>query len=689
MSDVGIESVSRRRNIGSISSFPVVWCLVTTATLGVFVASLFIGPTEIPPSAFAASLVDYDLASDAHVVARDVRLPRALLALLVGGSLAAAGTTMQGVTRNPLAGPSIMGLSGGGALATLIALILVPGLSYNASIAASLLGATLGYGCVLAVACLSPNGFSPTRITLAGAVTSSFLSSLTQGLVIAFAMSGSMLFWTVGGISNVTWPQVAAVAPGCLVGWAGLLWLAPTVTILGLGNDVAVGLGVRTRSIRIAATICVLVLTGGAVAVAGPVAFVGVMVPHVCRSLVGADYRRLIPLSIIAGAGLTGLADLLSRTVAGDGGEIPLGVVTAALGAPCFVWLIRGTARKRLDGGVPGAVNSAPVTHWPSRRAFPLLLGLLSLSVIISVHVGEVYYSPATIFQTLLGEGLPEQNLVLWSFRFPRVMFALLVGSGIAVAGAVMQGVLRNDLVEPGILGVSSGASLAIVLSLVLLGHAILQSALILPLAAIGGALAAVLLIWLLCLNENPSSPRLLLTGVAVSAALGAVALLVSTQIESDEYAFSVAFSAGSLSGAGWNYVIALAIWLGLLGPLVWTFSPTLDVLALGDEVATGLGVLVRIVSMLLLGMAVLICAACMSLAGGILFLGLIAPHIARRLVGTSHARLIPASGIIGATLLAWADLAGSHLIPGIVLPAGVMVSALGAPYFLFLLTRR
>ena len=144
-----------------------------------------------------------------------------LLALLVGGSLAVAGAVMQGVTRNPLAGPSIMGLSGGGSLASLIALIAVPDLSYNGAIAASFLGAVLGYGCVLAVACLSPDGFSPTRMALAGAVTSAFFSAITQGLVIAFAMTSSMLYWTIGGIVNVSWSQVVAVLPVCVLGLLG------------------------------------------------------------------------------------------------------------------------------------------------------------------------------------------------------------------------------------------------------------------------------------------------------------------------------------------------------------------------------------------------------------------------------------------------------------------------------------
>ena len=208
-----------------------------------FLASALIGPRSIGPGDFFHAITDYDAQSDAHLIARDIRLPRAVLGLMVGGSLAVAGAIMQGVTRNPLAGPTIMGLSGGGSLAVLVALITIPGLSYNGSIAASFVGALLGYACVWTVAAMSPGGFAPARMALAGAVTSALLASITQGLIIGYAMAGDMLFWTAGGIANVTWPQVLAVTPCFIVGLIGAFWLAPSITVLSLGGETAIGLG--------------------------------------------------------------------------------------------------------------------------------------------------------------------------------------------------------------------------------------------------------------------------------------------------------------------------------------------------------------------------------------------------------------------------------------------------------------
>jgi iron complex transport system permease protein len=251
----------------------------------------------------------------------------------------------------------------------------------------------------------------------------------------------------------------------------------------------------------------------------------------------------------------------------------------------------------------------------------------------------------------------------------------------------MFQSVLRNDLAEPGILGVSAGANLAIVLVLATMTNMVLASVFFLPASAVGGAMVAMLFVYFLSLNSRYSSIRLLLTGVAVSAALGALTLLITLQLSERLYKVAVAFTAGSLSTAGWNYVAVLAIWLGVLIPLAWSQAPTLNVLRTGDETATGLGVAVGRRSFLLLALAVANCAACMALAGGVTFLGLIAPHIARRLVGPNHTLVIPACAQIGATLLLLADVAGNSLF-SVELPAGVMVSAFGAPYFLYLLAR-
>jgi iron complex transport system permease protein len=654
--------------------------------LGIVIANVLVGPTEFDVQTVINSFVRFDSANDAHLVIRDIRLPRSLVTIVVGANLAVAGAVMQGVTRNPLAGPTIMGLSGGASLASLVSLMAWPSMTYNGSMVATFVGAAFGYGCVLAVAIAVPGGLSPARLALAGIVVSAFFSAITQALVIVYAMANTMLYWTIGGVTNVSWEQVVAVLPCTVFGLLGLWLLAPQITILSLGEEVATNLGIRSGRVKLCSTLLVLLLTGAAVAVAGPVGFVGLMVPHLCRMVVGADQRRLLPLCMIAGAALTTLADLISRTALGARGELPLGVVTAVLGAPFFLWLIRSHRKVRLDRTVP--VQGRARVCWSARKVVPLALVLLFTVFLIGLQYGRADLSYKSIALALIGQGTPEDHLILWSIRLPRLVFATLVGIGVAVAGALFQSVLRNDLAEPGILGVSSGVSFAIVLLLALLGRSAFSSIYLIPLAGICGAVITTLLIYLLCHGGEHSAQRLLLTGVAVSSVISAITLLLSLQISSDAHAFVVAFGAGSLNAADWNYVAILGSALMVLVPLAWSFSPTLNVLRLGDQTATGLGIAVTICSLSLLTLAVALCAFSLSLAGAMLFLGLIAPHIARRLVGSDHAAIIPVAGLVGATLLIVADTLGATLLTNAEIPAGVFVSVLGAPYFLFLMTR-
>ena len=312
--------------------------------------SLSTGQTDVGPDDYLHAFTSYDPANNAQVAAREIRLPRVVLAALVGCCLATAGAVMQGVTRNVLAGPSIMGLSTGGTFCLLLGLLLLPAMRYHEAILLSLAGAALGYATVCAVGLLSRGGLTPVRLALAGAVVSSLLGALTHTLTIYFAMHDELLYWTAGGIANVSWSQVGMMLPPSLLGMGGALWLAPKVTVLSLGEEVAGGLGQQVKRVRLGATFCVLLLTAGATAVAGPVGFVGVMVPHVARMLVGVDYRRVLPMTAVLGAGLTVLADTCARTM-GGGQEVPLGLFTTMIGAPFFVALARRRVSHRAFQG--------------------------------------------------------------------------------------------------------------------------------------------------------------------------------------------------------------------------------------------------------------------------------------------------------------------------------------------------
>ncbi len=327
-------------------------------------------------------------------------------------------------------------------------------------------------------------------------------------------------------------------------------------------------------------------------------------------------------------------------------------------------------------------------TMYRWQRVTPILIGLTLLVLLGGMQLGYLSMGPVRIVQTLLGHTSDAERMILLDFRLPRVVFALLVGMGISVSGVLLQGVLRNDLAAPGILGVAAGGNLSVILVL-LIGGMQLASPWIVPGASIVGGLATMLLVCLLAYDGRRFSPiQLLLTGVAVSAAIGSITLVVSLYVDRQVYAYTVAWMSGSLSKGDWNYNAALAVWMAVLLPLTWSLAPTINILRLGDEVATGLGLWVHGQLVLLLALAVALSAVCMALAGGIVFLGLLGPHIARRLVGPNHVVLLPTAALMGALLLLAADTAGRTVLAPAEIPAGVAVSALGAPYFLFLLMR-
>lgn len=317
-------------------------------------------------------------------------------------------------------------------------------------------------------------------------------------------------------------------------------------------------------------------------------------------------------------------------------------------------------------------------------RTFIALLGIVVFVSLASLGMGSQWMSPIALSSSLLGYGNETQQMIVWSFRMPRVLLVLLVGWGIAISGVMMQGVLRNDLAEPGILGVTTGGNLGITLALSLFGIQI-ASPWTLPAMSMAGGLCVVLAVCGLAIDRGGIYPaRLLLTGVAVSAAVGAFTLVLSLNVDRQIYSQALAWATGSFNKADWNYVLALAAWLGLLMPVVMAICPVLNILRLRDENVISLGVSVFHWRLLLLVIAVALGSAAMAMSGGIVFLGLIAPHIARRLSGPQHGRLVPTTGLMGMLLLLIADTAGRTLLAPVEIPAGIMVGGVGGIYFVY-----
>ncbi|PZE22286.1 FecCD family ABC transporter permease [Paenibacillus xerothermodurans] len=320
-----------------------------------------------------------------------------------------------------------------------------------------------------------------------------------------------------------------------------------------------------------------------------------------------------------------------------------------------------------------------------------LVLGtLIMLFFLISINTGQVRLSPAALWQTLWGNGTAREELILFEFRLPRIVVALLIGTGFAVSGCILQGLTRNALAEPGILGINAGAGLAVILFISYFPDNQSASVYALPfIAFLGAGLTAALIYILSVKRDGELSPsRLLVTGVAVAAAIASLILVLTIRLDPAQYQFVSIWLAGSIRGSSWQFVIALLPWLALLIPLVLLKSQVLNILALGDLTASGLGANVPRQRMALLAIAVALAGSCVAVGGGIAFVGLIAPHLARRLVGPQHQYALPVSALLGALLLIVADAVSRMIFTSGEIPTGIVVALIGAPYFLMLLAK-
>lgn len=322
----------------------------------------------------------------------------------------------------------------------------------------------------------------------------------------------------------------------------------------------------------------------------------------------------------------------------------------------------------------------------------PLVLTLLGVAIIaaclLSLNLGFINIGPLEVLRTLTGGGSEQQELVLYSFRLPRIVLALLVGSSLALSGGILQGVSQNGLADPGILGINAGAGVAVI-GLLYFSSVAAAPAFLLPVVAFFGAAVAALLIYGLAYKGGSVTPaRLLLVGIAVNAGLGAAMLVLSLRLDEQLYTYAVAWLEGTIAGVAWRQVLALLPWSVVLLPLAFYKAHTLNVLNLGDHVATGLGAGVERQRLLLVALAVALAGSAVSVAGGIGFVGLVAPHVARRLVGPNHRVMLPTAMLAGALLLVMADILARNLLAPVELPVGIVVAVIGAPYFLYLLAR-
>jgi iron complex transport system permease protein len=315
---------------------------------------------------------------------------------------------------------------------------------------------------------------------------------------------------------------------------------------------------------------------------------------------------------------------------------------------------------------------------------------LILLTALLSMNIGFIRLPPLDLLKTLLGTGTERQRLILFDFRLPRIVIAVLIGMGLAAASAILQGLSLNGLADSGVLGINTGAGCMVVLYLLVLRSATVKHPLLLPFMAFAGGIASAALICFLACRKGRGLPgsRILLTGIGVNLGLGAFMAVLTIRMDPQLYDFVIRWFSGTIWGVNWKFVLALLPWLLALIPFALYQAESLDILSLGDPAALGLGLNIEREKLKLLLVSVALSSSCVAVGGGMCIVGLHAPHIARRFNGAIDIRVIPAAAMIGGVLVLGADTAARFIFSPREIPAGIAVSFFGAPYFLYRMTK-
>ncbi|WP_293774916.1 Fe(3+)-hydroxamate ABC transporter permease FhuB [uncultured Pantoea sp.] len=600
-------------------------------------------------------------------------LPRTVLALLVGAGLGLAGLLFQQILRNPLAEPTTLGVSSGAQLGITVATLWhLPG-GVLAQQFAALSGALLVGALVFGVAW--GRRLSPVTLILAGLVLSLYSGAVNQIFAIFnHDQLQNMFLWSTGALNQMGWENVQQLWPRLLLAFVVALALLRPLTLMGLDDNVAKNLGLSLSVARIGGLGLAILLSAQLVNVAGIIGFIGLFAPLLAKLLGG---RRLISRMILApltGALLLWLADSCVMWLSQHWRDIPTGTATALLGVPILLWLL---PRLR-TGSVPPALNQGDRVPAERQNLRWLLIGLIILGLL--VWGGLAFGRDAQGWRISAGEML--HALLPW--RAPRLLAALVTGLMLGVAGSLIQRLTGNPMASPEVLGISSGAACGVVVMMFFVsGDALVW---LLPAGALGAALT--LLVIMAVASRGGFSPeRMLLAGMALNSAF--VTLLMLLLASGDpRMGGLLTWISGSTYNISGTQAIQSALCALLLVGLAPLATRWLTLLPLGSATARSAGMALTPARLSLLLLAAALTASATLTIGPLSFVGLMAPHMARMLGFRRALPQLLLSGLLGAGLMVLADWCGRMLAFPDQIPAGLMATFLGAPYFIWLLRR-
>ncbi|MFF9347870.1 Fe(3+)-hydroxamate ABC transporter permease FhuB [Streptomyces sp. NPDC014734] len=713
--------------------------------------SLCVGAGEVGPGGALDYLLNrHGARADSRLalVIGDLRLPRTLTAVLVGAALGVAGCLLQAVTRNPLAETGLLGVNAGASLGVVAGIALLGLDSGYAYLVCAFVGAVTASGLVLLIAGRGRGG-SPMRLVLAGSALGATFGGLTSVIVVNSAETYDRFrFWVLGSLAGVEgFGELYRLLPVLVIGFVIALLVTRPLSALALGDDLARGLGHRPSLIRTTVAAAVTLLTAAAVALAGPISFLGLLAGFLARSLAGTRTAARIVLAGLIGAGVLTVADVAARVVSRPF-EAPVSVIVALIGAPVLIGIVRsrqlaamGMAEPAADGvpsgrgGRPGlssrltgvvrrprpvagtgtatgtktphgaaagrptmapagtlgagtaVLRRGPLSLLVHRRPALAVLALAALALVavtLSAYAGQSDMGVTRTFRAVLGQGDRFDVLLVQKFRLGRIVAGLVAGAALGLAGCLTQTLARNRLATPELLGVNDGATAAILLSVTFSTTGTFGSWWAGPL----GALAAVLVVTTVSGGLGRRGYRVLVVGLAMSALASAVTQVVLSRRSLNSASSLYVWTSGSLNGRGYSVAVPVLIGLAVLVPAALVVARHLAVLRFDDATASSVGVRPDRVRLLCMLLAVALAGLAVGVCGPVAFVALASPVIAARLAGPLRVPLV-GSVLTGAVMVVAADALGRIAFSGVELPVGVVTTVLGGPFLLWVLLGR
>jgi iron complex transport system permease protein len=342
-----VHTPSQKSMKGRLHAFLLIFLFIFTI-LGVFgsmILATSFGAKELTFNTVLSAIFNYNPLLTEQQIIHELRLPRVIGAALVGAAFAVAGSLIQGVTRNPLADAGILGINAGAMFIVTLCFAFFPSIPYSLLMIFSFIGAVLSTLFIFIIGSSVPGGLTPMRLTISGAVIASLLHSLSAGIAIYFDLSQDLAFWYAGGVAGIKWEHLNVLVPVILITIIWATTIGRSVTLISLGDDIARNLGKNVILIKVLSIIVALILAGVSVSAVGSISFIGLIIPHISRKLVGVDYKLIIPMSALLGSILLIMADLGARTI-NPPRELAIGILVALIGVPFFLYIARKTGRE-------------------------------------------------------------------------------------------------------------------------------------------------------------------------------------------------------------------------------------------------------------------------------------------------------------------------------------------------------